>query len=180
MSSSSESKMFNKISELFQIMNILTEKVDKLTEKVDKLTEINKPVEQSKVTTSTMSKKTYEKPFDSNVYIDVDGKIIVISGNTYNIKSLLRENKCMWSSDKKAWTIKYTKTDYTKIVELVKKEDVSLIIKNASTNTTSTSKKTCSNKKDKAIKKEKPIKKETKPITNSNFCIISNSDSDTD
>ena len=166
-----EIKISNKISELFQIMNTLTEKVDKLTEKIDKLTDINKPVEQSKVTTS---KKTYDKPFDSNVYIDIDGKIIVISGNTYNIKSLLRENKYMWSSDKKAWTIKYTKTDYTKIVELMKKEDVSLIIKNASTNTTSTSKKTSSNKKN------KPIKKEPKPITNSNFCIISNSESDTD
>ena len=135
---------------------------------------------KKETTTSSSSSQSYEnkstKPFDNNIYLETKDNFHYISGNTYNFRSLLKENKASWDGDTKSWKIKNEKLTLEKIYELIKSQGSPVEYKDS--NKTKSSVKKTQQTKVKKSSLEKLEKLENVEKEMSGFSFLPDSDSD--
>ena len=141
--------------------------------RIDALENANK----KEPTTSSSSSQSYEnkstKPFDNKVYLETKANFHYISGNTYNLRSLLKENKASWDGDTKSWKIKNEKLTLEKICELIKSQGSLVEYKDSTKNKSSVKKPQKIKVKKSSLENVENVEKEM-----SGFSFLPDSDSD--
>ena len=91
-------------TQLLELQNLLTKEFAQINIKLDEiLKHINS---DNKITNKESMKKT------SNITINKFPNKLEISGQTFEVKDLLKQNKAVWDKSKKSWNINYDDNDW--------------------------------------------------------------------
>ena len=113
--------------------------------------------------------------FDHKVYLSTKSSHHFVVGNTYNIRTLLKEKGAKWDGDGKCWKIPEGNIDLDSLYELISGQGIT--VENTSKSKTSMDK---PKKNPKKIEKKvvKPVEKKQVTSSSSGFAMLSESDSD--
>ena len=142
---------------------------------------------------NTKSTTKSTKPFDNKVYLSTKSNSHYVSGNTYNIRSILKEKGATWEGTDKCWKIKKETISLDDISQLIEAQGICVEMPNNKLPSSTSRDKSSNNKKNKSSKKEILVKTtENVKINNNNgngngnddtpsgFAFLSDSDDDSD
>lgn len=171
-------------------INHLKSQMATILERLEALEKANTPKNNN--TTSYADKpsqKTSSQPkakFDNNVYLSTKSGHHLINGNTYNIRTLLKEKGARWDADNKGWKVKETDIELSDLEALIREQG--LQVENKSGKSSKAKVKSDKGERSErskmseklAVKKVKksPTTQVQKPLPSAKFEMLSDSDSD--
>ena len=162
--------------EITQLKAQLNDIVTRL-EALEKSKPSSKPMISTSGTVSRSQPNSATKTkFDHKVYLSTKSSHHYVVGNTYNIRTLLKEKGAKWDGDGKCWKIPEGNIDVSSLQELINGQGLTVEDQNSGSSTSTDKPK----KKSKKVEKKQVKSVEPPKVTggSSGFAMLSESDSD--
>ena len=124
---------------------------------------------------TTTNTTTNTKTFDNKVYLWTSDSFHYISGNTYNIRSLLKEKAAKWDGPNKCWKINSDKLELSGIYQMITSQGISTVYRDGDERKCKDMAKNKGNNKNKV---PTPVKQPNSPSNGVGFAMLSDSDSE--
>jgi len=106
---STSTQILEELTTLKTIIVNMEAKLEELTEKVDSLSESSKA--NIKIPKKKSSPKKSSIPKSGSVTVNKYNDAILVTGQTYDKRIVLKKYKALWNKEKKGWSVKMDKYD---------------------------------------------------------------------
>ncbi len=160
----------------------IKEQLISLSDRLSKLENSSKTTVKPK---KVESKFSNNKVYDNKVYVSTKNESHYISGNTYNIRTLLKEKGSKWDGDEKCWKIKKDSISSNEIINIIEEQGITVVDQNSDSKSDKSdkTKKTTKTNKTRKVTIENNTTNGSRPKNNEisssgGFAMLSDSDSD--